>query len=192
MLRIVHILLILGLLPASAWAEQGDAPRRTSGFFLGAGLGYNQVDLQNEQIKLSGGDVTYRVFAGYQFPRYAFMPFDSFFAIEGGYMDLGNIDDEAVGANFELDIHGFDLYMTGYLPITGRFDIFGKAGVYLWDAKVKADNQTIDDDNGSDLALGVGVEYRSGGAYSARLTLESLDMLDGAWVATLAGTWQFK
>jgi hypothetical protein len=38
----------------------------------------------------------------------------------------------------------------------------------------------------------VGIEYRTGKAYSARLTVESLDMLDGAWVATLAGTYQFK
>jgi len=183
---------ILSFLPFCVLAEQGDVPLRTSGFYVGGGIGYNQVDLKTEQLKLSGSDLSYTFFAGYQFPKYAFMPFDTFFALEGGYLDLGKVDDQALGANFELDIHGFDLYAVGYLPITRRFDLFGKAGVYLWDAKLKGDGVTVDDDSGTDLAIGFGFEYRTGKAYSARLTIESFDMLDGVWVATLAGTYQFK
>lgn len=189
---LLALFLILSLLPFGAWAEQGDLPLRTSGFYAGAGIGYNQVDLKTEQLKLSGSDLSYTLFAGYQFPKYSFMPFGTFFALEGGYLDLGTVDDQALGANFKLDIHGFDLYAVGYLPITRRFDFFGKAGVFLWDAKLKADGVTVDDDNGTDLALGIGFEYRTGKAYSARLTLESLDILDGAWVATLGGAYQFK
>jgi hypothetical protein len=189
---LLAVFLVLCLLPFTLWAEQGDLPWRTSGFYAGGGLGYNQVDLKTEQLKISGGDLSYTLFAGYQFPQYSFLPFDTFFALEGGYMDLGTIDDQALGAKFELDVHGFDLYAVGYLPVTRRIDLFGKAGVFLWDAKVKADGATVDDDDGTDLAVGVGIEYRTGKAYSARLTVESLDMLDGAWVATLAGTYQFK
>ena len=183
---------ILGLLPFSIQAEQGDLPLRTSGFYAGGGLGYNQVELATEQLQLSGSDLSYKLFAGYQFPVYSFMPFDTYFALEGGYMDLGTVDDQALGANFELDIHGFDMYAVGYLPITRRFDLFGKVGAFLWDAKLKADGATVDDNDGTDLALGLGVEYRTGKAYSVRLTVESVDMLDGVWVATLAGTYQFK
>ena len=189
---LLAVFLVLCLLPFTLWAEQGDLPRRTSGFYAGGGLGYNQVDLKTEQLKISGGDLSYKLFAGYQFPQYSFLPFDTFFALEGGYMDLGTIDDQALGAKFELDVHGFDLCAVGYLPVTRRLDLFGKAGVFLWDAKVKADGATVDDDDSTDLAVGVGIEYRTGKAYSARLTVESLDMLDGAWVATLAGTYQFK
>jgi OOP family OmpA-OmpF porin len=192
MKQLVSSLLILIAGSGTAWAEQGDLPRRTSGFFVGGGLGYSDVDLQSDQLKLSGGDFSYKVFAGYQFPKYAFMPFDTFFALEGGYTDLGQIDEDALGASFELDIDGFDVYFTGYLPITGSLDLVGKVGIYIWDAKIEGNSQPIDDDDGSDLALGLGLEYRSGKAYGARLTLESFDMLDGGWVATLAGTWQFK
>lgn len=174
------------------WAEQGDLPRRTSGFFVGGGLGYSDVDLQNDQLKLGGGDFAYKVFAGYQFPQYSFMPFDTFFALEGGYTDLGQIDEDALGASFELDVDGFDVYLTGYLPITRSLDLVGKAGIYLWDATLTANGGRVDDDDGSDLALGLGLEYRSGKAYSARITIESFGMLDGGWLATLAGTWQFK
>ena len=189
---LLALFLILGIFPFAVWAEQGDLPLRTSGFYAGAGIGYNQVDLQTEQLTISGGDLSYKLYGGYQFPQYSFMPFKTFFALEGGYMDLGTIDDQALGAKFELDIHGFDLYAVGYLPVTRRIDFFGKAGVFLWDAKVKGDGLTVDDDDGTDLALGLGIEYRTGKAYSARLTLESLDMLDGVWVATLAATYQFK
>jgi len=189
---IVGSLSILVLASGGAWAEQGDLPRRTSGLFVGGALGYSAIDLQTEQVQLSGEDFSYKVFVGYQFPQYSFMPFDTFFALEGGYTDLGRIDDDALGASFELDVDGFDVYFTGYLPVTRSLDLVGKAGIYLWDATVKADGATIDDDDGSDLALALGLEYRSGKAYSARFTVESFDMLDGGWLATLAGTWQFK
>lgn len=192
MKRIAHLLLIVGLISTDVWAEQGDLPRRTSGVYLGAGLGYNQVDVKTEQVDLSGSDFSYKVFVGYQFPQYSFMPFDTYFAIEGGYIDIGTVDDDALGANFEFDMHGFNGYFTGYLPITRSIDLFGQAGVLFWDGKAKGDGLTIDDDDGTDLAFGAGFEYRSAGAYSARLTLESFDILDGAWVATLAATWQFK
>jgi hypothetical protein len=189
---LLALFLILCLSPLTLWAEQGDLPVRTSGFYAGGGVGYNQVDLKSEQLTISGSDLSYTLFAGYQFPAYSFLPFDTFFAVQGGYMDLGTVDDQALGAKFELDIHGFDLYAIGYLPITRRIDLFGKVGVFLWDAKVKADGATVDDDDGTDLALGFGMEYRTGKAYSARLTVESVDMLDGVWVATLAGIYQFK
>ena len=186
------VFLMLSLMPFGVLAEQGDSPLRTSGFYAGGGIGYNQVDLKTEQLEVSGGDLSYKLFAGYQFPQYSFMPFDTYFALEAGYMDLGTVDDQALGGTIEVDIHGFDLYAIGYLPITRRFDLFGKAGVFLWDAKLKADSSTLDDDTGTDLALGFGAEYRTGKAYSVRLTFESVDMLDGVWVATLAGTYQFK
>jgi hypothetical protein len=189
---LLALFLMLYLLPFTLRAEQGDLPLRTSGLYAGGGVGYNQVELKNEQLTISGGDLSYELFAGYQFPGYSFLPFNTFFALEGGYMDLGTVDDQTLGAKLELDIHGFDLYAIGYLPITRRIDLFAKAGVFLWDAKVKADGGTVDDDDGTDLALGLGIEYRTGKAYSARLTLESLDMLDGAWVATLAANYQFK
>lgn len=192
MKRLLSGLVMWAVASGTAWAEQGDLPRRTSGFFVGGGLGYSSVDLKSEQLKMSGGDLGYKLFAGYQFPQYSFMPFDSFFALEGGYTDLGQIDDDAFGTGFDLEIDGFDLYITGYIPITRTLDLVGKAGIYLWDATLEADGITVDDDDGSDLALGLGLEYRSGSAYSARLTIESYDMLDGGWLATLAGTWQFK
>jgi len=179
------------LIPCALWAAQGDLPLRTSGFYAGIGGGYSQADLKHGSVEVSGGDVSYKVLAGYRFPK-AFLPFDMSAAIEGAYVDLGESDDQSLGSELDLAIKGFDLYAVGFLPIARRWDLFGKAGVYFWDAEFSVDGALQDDDTGTDLAFALGLSYQTDGGFGAQVEIEAFDMLDGVWAAFVSATYQFK
>jgi hypothetical protein len=48
------------------------------------------------------------------------------------------------------------------------------------------------DDSGTDLSFGLGIAWQTGTGFGAQFEVESLDALDGVWVATLSATYQFK
>jgi len=179
------------LIPCLLWGAQGDLPIRTSGFYAGIGGGYGQASLKNGPIDFSGSDVSYKVLAGYRF-RTAFLPFDMNVAVEGAYVDLGESDEQSAGSKLELAINGFDLSVLGFLPIASRWDVFGKAGLYFSDAEFSIDGVLQDDDSGTELALGLGLSYQTGGAFGARVEVDAYDMLDGVWAGFLTATYQFK
>ena len=47
-------------------------------------------------------------------------------------------------------------------------------------------------DRGTELALGLGLSYQTGGAFRARVEVDAYDMLDGVWAGFLTATYQFK
>jgi hypothetical protein len=179
------------LIPCSLWGAPGDLPIRTSGFYAGIGGGSGQAGLKNGTIDYSGSDVSYKVLAGYRF-RKAFLPFDMNVAVEGAYVDLGESDEQFAGSKLELAINGFDLSVLGLLPISSRWDVIGKAGLYFSDAEFSIDGSLQDDESGMDLVLGLGLSYQTGGAFGARVEFDAYDMLDGVWGGFLAATYQFK
>jgi len=102
--------------------------------------------------ELSDTDMTYSLFVGYQFGPY--------FAIEGGWMDLGNENIKATGT-YELDhvspptpttavggsysshakfeSSGWQISALPMLPLGESFNLFGRLGYYMGDNKVSAD-----------------------------------------------------
>jgi OOP family OmpA-OmpF porin len=71
-------------------------------------------------------DTGYKLYAGYRFHRY--------FAVEGGYFNLGKFDFTAttlpagtLSGNIKVD--GLNLDLVGILPITDRFSAFGRIGL---------------------------------------------------------------
>lgn len=185
------LLVMLCVLPSPAWAAQGDLPIRTSGAYIGLGVGTNQVDLKNEPIEVSGSDVTLRLSGGYRFtPK--FLPWDTSLAIEAAYVDLGEVTDTSLDSEFRLETSGLDLLVVGYLPLTRRWDLVGKAGLFLWDATLKADGVTRDDSTGADLNFAVGFAYQTPSAWSAQVEVQVIDMFDGVWSATASAIYQFK
>ncbi len=76
-------------------------------------------------------DIAYKAQVGYQFNPY--------FAVEGGYIDLGKAkySASATGGTYkqEGNASGFNIAAVGILPINESFSLFGKLGVI--DAKVE-------------------------------------------------------
>lgn len=191
-MKFVSIVLVILLTMSSAlYAQQGSLPSRTSGFYAGAGIGYNQTDLNSEAIVLSGNDFSFKVFGGYRFEP-NFLPFNTSVSIEGAYVNLGKITDTVLGSPLSLETNGFTAYAIGTIPVFGNFDLFAAAGVIAWKSDLDTTGAPLIDDSGTDLALAVGMTYQTGSTHSARLELESFDFMDGAWLATFSLVYQFK
>jgi len=190
-MKALTLLAAATLLSAPAWAAEGDLPYRSPGFYFGAGAGYSDMELKNDPVNVSGGDFGYKLFGGYRFPR-AFLPLGINLAVEAAWLDLGEVTADLSGTELALAVDGFEAYVVGFVPLTRRIELFGKAGVLAWDAELAADGVTEAQDDGTDLALAIGFALQTGGPLGAQIELESYDLLDGALLATASITYQFK
>jgi len=117
-----------------------------SGWYVGANVGQSRAKIADDRITsglLAGGlstrsisdddrDTGYKLFGGYQFNR--------FFAVEGGYFDLGKFGFTAntvpAGTlNGNIKLKGVNLDLVGLLPITEKFSAFARGGVNYAQAK---------------------------------------------------------
>lgn len=111
------------------------------GWYIGAGAGASRATIAEQEIRAdleaSGYEITrfrfddrdfgYKIFAGYQFNQY--------FAMEGGYFDLGkfNYDAETIPLGIktgQLDFRGWNLDFMGILPLTERSSLFARIGAH--------------------------------------------------------------
>lgn len=167
------------------------------GWYAGASVGEAQADVDVQSpgaVALSNGftglslnkdedDTAYKIFGGYQFSDY--------FALEGGYFDLGdyryNVNALTPGATWtgRAKVRGLNLDLVGILPMGERFSAFGRVGA------VYAENKNTyrgygaatvasfgDDDNDSTHKYGVGLQYRINDNMSARLEAERYEIED--------------
>lgn len=116
-----------------------------SGWFVGANLGETRANIDEERISaqlLDAGftssirdddrDLAGKIFGGYKFNKY--------FALEGGYFNLGKFGYTATTTPAgsligNIQVEGLNLDAVGILPITERFSAFGRVGVNYADAK---------------------------------------------------------
>ena len=101
-----------------------DDPRIINGLLVG---GFSSATI-NDNNRDTGG----KIFGGYQFNRY--------FAVEGGYFDLGKFGFTAntvpIGTlTGDIKIKGVNLDLVGMLPITDKFSAFGRLGVTRAEAR---------------------------------------------------------
>ncbi|KAF1723034.1 outer membrane beta-barrel protein [Pseudoxanthomonas wuyuanensis] len=125
------------------------------GFYAGAGAGQSLVD----EGSYDDEDTAFSVFGGYQFNRY--------FALEGGYADLGSLESDGVGRDLEAS----SVYLTavGIVPFTEKFSGYAKAGFQRWDLDAGIPALTgTGDDSGTDPTYGVGLQYRFNGNVALR------------------------
>jgi hypothetical protein len=190
--RIIQVVCLGCLLPFAALADRGDLPTRTSGFYLGAGGGYSQINVDSESGSTSSGQFAYKLLGGYRY-RARFLPWGMSVALEGAYLDLGESSDTtSSGSQVKLDVSGFEGYLVGYLPIGGNFDLMGKVGAFAADSKLTVDGAQQSDDSSTELAMSIGVAYQTGGPFAAQFELEGFDAHDGLYVATISGLYHFK
>jgi OOP family OmpA-OmpF porin len=158
-----------------------------TGWYGGANLGQSQATIDDARITsgllanglTAGGindinrDLGFKVFGGYQYNKY--------FAVEGGYFDLGqfgfNTSTVPAGTfSGEIKLKGLNLDAVGILPITDKFSVFGRIGVTHIQANdsfvgTGAVNVLNPSPNSRDtnLKVGLGLQY----ALTDSLTLRS-------------------
>ena len=154
-------LLTLPVLPAVA---------ADNGFYLGGSVG--QVNVKVDDVfgslpndDFDSDDTAFKLIAGIR-------PLD-WLGVEAAYVNFGEPEDTVLGARLTAEGDGISAFAVGFLP-TGPVDLFAKAGLIAWDSKVTG---AAFDDDGSDLAYGVGAQFRVLGL-SIRAEYEKFDISD--------------
>jgi OOP family OmpA-OmpF porin len=144
-------------------AATAGAAHAGDGFYAGGGAGQVFVD----ETEYDDEDLAVSLFGGYQFNRY--------FAIEGGYLDLGEIESGLNGASLEADT----LYITavGMLPVNDAFAVYAKAGMHSWDADTSL-AILGGEDSGSDPTYGIGAQYCFTDNFALRAEFNRFEMED--------------
>ena len=139
------------------------------GGYIGGSIGQSDIDdeitsgLINGNQSVDGKDTAWKIFGGYMFNRH--------FGLEAAYVDLGELSysgtfTDAFGTapvtGGKVEVWGFNISAIGALPVTEQFSVFGKIGLFFWEAEA---NDTTGGrpfsatDDGADLSFGVGLGF---------------------------------
>jgi len=183
---------ILSCAILAAMASSAVMADDNEGWYLGGNIGKTKID-HNEQAfansaQILGGvsnvvttdrddkDRGYKLYGGYQFNRY--------FALEGGYFDLGDFDYNTINTpagtfSSNIDLRGVNLDAVAYLPFTDRFSAFARLGVNYAEARdtfgstgAVVLSRTGAKDRDTNGKAGVGLQYAFNDNWAMRLEAE--------------------
>ncbi len=135
--------------------------------------GFDDVDIESS---LDDSDIGWGLEIGYRFNRYI--------AAEFGYVDLGEMAYEAIltvseaGATFPVEVSvrlqstGPFAAVVGMLPVSERFDVHAKAGLYVADTRVRTRARDI--------------------AFDENIFHEEIDAGEQEVFAGIGGTWNIN
>jgi hypothetical protein len=153
-------LLTLPVLPAVA---------ADNGFYLGGSVGQANLKIDDiagiSEADFDADDTAFKLIAGIR-------PLD-WLAVEAAYVNFGEPEDDVLGGSLQADGDGISAFAVGFLAV-GPVDLFAKAGLIAWDSKIEGG---FFDDDGSDLAYGVGAQFRVLGL-SIRAEYEKFEITD--------------
>ena len=140
-------------------------PAAQSPWYVGTGTGSTDID----ESDLDDDSGT-KFYGGYQFTdRYA---------LEGGHTDLGTFDfDVPFLGTGDVEVDGLQVAGVASFPIKDKFSIFGKAGIYMWDADISVPALGSGSDDGTDVMYGFGLNYGAGN-WGIRGEWEHFDEVD--------------
>jgi OOP family OmpA-OmpF porin len=150
----------LGAASAMLFAGQASAQ-----FFIGGSIGSSDMDDEITAGLITSGtvdakDTGYKIFGGYMFNRN--------FGIEGAYVNLGEVSySGSFGAlpvtGGKVEVDGFNIAALGAYPINEQFSVFGKIGLFLWDASASDTTGGAPfsaSTDGTDVSFGIGASYQ--------------------------------
>lgn len=177
-------------LVALAVIASGAALADDSAWYMGANIGASRAVIDDERITstLMGSgassvsivdddrDRGFKIYGGYQVNKY--------FALEGGYFDLGRFGFAATTVpagtlNGSIKLRGLNLDVVGTLPITEKFSAFGRIGANYAQAQDNFSStgavQVLNpnpSERATNLKVGLGVQYAFTDAVAMRAEVE--------------------
>jgi hypothetical protein len=120
-----------------------------NGIYLGASLGQANIDIDAvNAVPIDGDDTGFKFIAGLR-------PLD-WFGVEASYVNFGEVEQGILAT--ETD--GISAFGVFFAPV-GPVDFFVKGGLVSFDTSIDIDGRgTIYQEDGTDLAYGVGVQFR--------------------------------
>ena len=107
-----------------------------SGVYVGGSVGRASLSKDLDSFTVETESTPYRLTIG--------LKFDDFFSLEAGYKNFGTFEDrfslsgEPVDVGLKAD--GFTLGVTGSIPLSKRFSLFGRGGAFFWDGDAVIDS----------------------------------------------------
>ncbi|GAA5173967.1 outer membrane beta-barrel protein [Niveibacterium umoris] len=135
------------LIAAAAATFAGSALAADEGFYIGGNVGASKHDVSGV-ADVKDNPTTWGLYGGYDFNRN--------FAVELGYQDLG----KAEAGGYQSKNYAVSTDLVGKLPVSDRFDVFGKVGLAYVDRKVEGYG-TEDSQSGTAAKLGLGAEFKA-------------------------------
>ena len=167
-LSLATALLLTSALPLAAHAGPD--------LYVGASIGNARLDDNFGGFGIDTDAEAYRFFGGIQF--------GDIFGVEAGYLNFGDftesVDLGGLLSRTDISGDGWTLGATLALPLTQNLSLFGKGGVFFWDADISVDGFSIDtpgDDNpyyGAGLKLDLGDNFSLTGDW----TVYEFDVLE--------------
>jgi OOP family OmpA-OmpF porin len=143
------IAVFLILLAPTAYAQD-------NGPFIGASIGSAGLDDDFDGLSIDESGTAFRIVAGWRFNEY--------FALEGGYHDFGDFEQAFVvdgeDLNVALSADGFTLGAVGSIPLSERFSLMGRAGMFFWDGNADINNVSQATPEDSNLFFGAGLNFQ--------------------------------
>ena len=160
------------------------APQASGQFYLGGGFGKSDFDDGNAIPDLitsgsvDGSDTGFKLFGGYQFSQH--------FGVEMAWVDLGKARysgafGSAPVTGGSVATSGLNISVVGTLPLNPSFELFGKAGLFAWEAKARDTTGGAPfsgKDDGADLSFGIGASYNINKNLSVRAEWEQFKAVD--------------
>jgi OOP family OmpA-OmpF porin len=160
------VLVLSGLVAASQASAQG--------FYIGGSVGQSDIDDEITTGLITSGsvdgkDTGFKIFGGYQFNQN--------FGVELAYVDLGkaSYSGSFFGAPVtggKVEVWGLNISAVGTLPLNPSFSLFGKVGLFSWEAEASDVTGGVPfsaKDDGVDLSIGLGLSYNFTKNVSARV-----------------------
>jgi len=166
---------------APAHAQQSD-----SGWYIGGSYGMTNIDVTTAGpgFSVDGDDSGYKIFGGYQFSKH--------WGAEFGYFDAGKASITGPGGSADLGVTALTFAGTGTLPLSEKFSLLGKVGLWMWDTgctgSICVSNAK---DSDTDLFYGVGVRYNLNKNWGVQVEYEQFETSSDSVTLTSLGV-RFK
>ena len=144
---------ILAMISSLAWLSA--TAEADEGLTMAASIGSANLSEDFDGLNVDTDATAFRITVGWRFNEY--------FAIEGGYHDFGDfeqvVDINGTPATVSLSADGFTLGVSGALPLSEKFALTGRLGMFFWNgaAEINAVSQASPED--SNLYFGAGLSY---------------------------------
>jgi OOP family OmpA-OmpF porin len=162
-----------GVLIALALAAPAGVAAQESGAYLGGALGQTRFTewCDPGTTTCDDRDSGWKLFGGYRFNRY--------FALEGTYIDWGEVTARVGAANVAADQRSFGLAALGSLQLGPRFSVFGKLGLLSTEQETRrvSPNPSNVQRDETEVHYGVGAAYSLTSNWSLRGEWENTEKL---------------
>lgn len=173
------------------------ATHASAQFFLGGSIGQSDVDDEIttgliDSGTVDGKDSAWKIFGGYMFNRH--------FGIEAAYINAGEVSYSGTFSGFpvtggKVELTAFNVSVLGNLPINEQFSVFGKVGLFSWEAEasdITGGFPFSGSEDGTDISFGVGVGYNFTPNFGVRAEYElfQTDNADASLIS-IGLVWRF-